>query len=131
MPPTALLPSPPSTSSEPIRNTLEYCMLCVGLNLGEKKLDEYYQKTDQSLVYVAAVVLHPRLKWKWLEKAWKDRPQWIKQAKNNVQMLWSEYASLPVTDEDLQSAMPEDNARWMDNDLLSDFLDLDNLTGDE
>ena len=106
-------------------------MLCVGVNLGWKKLDEYYQKTDQSPVYVAAVVLHPGLKWKWLEKAWKDRPQWIKEAKNNVQMLWSEYASLPVTDEDLQSAMPEDNARWMDDDFLSDFSDLDNSTGDE
>jgi hypothetical protein len=32
-------------------------MLCIGINLGWKKLDEYYQKTDQSPVYVAAVVL--------------------------------------------------------------------------
>jgi hypothetical protein len=130
MPPPALPPYPPSTSSELIRNTLEYRMLCVGVNLGWKKLDEYYQETDQSPVYVAAVVLHPGSKWKWLEKAWKDRPQWIKEAKNNVQLLWSEYASLPVTDEDLQSAMPEDNDRWMDDDLLSDFSDLDNSTGD-
>jgi hypothetical protein len=131
MPPPALPPSPPSTSSEPIRNTLEYRMLCIGVNLGWKKLDEYYQKTNQSPVYVAAVVLHPGLKWKWLEKAWRDRPHWIKEAKTNVQSLWLEYASLPVTDEDLQSAMPKDNARWMDDDLLSDFSDLNNSTGDE
>jgi hypothetical protein len=129
--PPVLPPPPPSTFSEPIKNTLEYRILCIGVNLGWKKLDEYYQKTDQSPVYVAAVVLHPGLKWKWLEKAWRDRPQWIKEAKNNVHSLWLEYASLPVTDEDLQSAMPEDNARWMDDDLLSDFSDLDNSTGDE
>jgi hypothetical protein len=84
MPAPALPPSPPCTSSKPIRNTLEYRMLCVGTNLSWKKLDEYYQKTDQSPVYVATVVLHPGLKWKWLEKACKDRPQWIKEAKNNV-----------------------------------------------
>jgi hypothetical protein len=57
MPPPVLRPYPPSTSSEPIRNTLEYRMLCIGVNLGWKKLDEYYQKTDQSPIYVAAVVL--------------------------------------------------------------------------
>lgn len=67
-------PSPPSTFTEPIMNSLEYRMLCVGVNLGWKKPDEYYQETDRSPVYVAAVILHPFLKWKWLEKAWKSRP---------------------------------------------------------
>jgi hypothetical protein len=43
-------------------------MLCVGVNLGWKKLHGYYEETNQSPVYVAAVVLHPGLKWKWLEK---------------------------------------------------------------
>lgn len=55
-------------------NSLEHRMLCVGVNLGWKKLDEYYQETDQSPVYVVAVVLHPVLEWKWLGKAWKGRP---------------------------------------------------------
>jgi hypothetical protein len=49
-------------------------MLCVGINLAWQKLDEYYSKTDQSPIYVAAVVLHPGLEWKWLEKAWRGRP---------------------------------------------------------
>ena len=68
------MPPPPPTrealAEDPFKNTLEYRMLCVGINLAWQKLDEYYSKTDQSPVYVAAVVLHPGLKWTWLEKAW-------------------------------------------------------------
>jgi hypothetical protein len=52
-------------------------MLCVGINLRWKKLNKYYTLTDESPVYVAAVVLHPGLTWRWLKKAWKGRPIWI------------------------------------------------------
>jgi hypothetical protein len=66
------MPPPPTRETlpkDPFQNTLKYRMLCVGINLAWQKLDEYYSKTDQSPVYVAAVVLHPGLKWKWLKKA--------------------------------------------------------------
>jgi hypothetical protein len=66
-------PLPPPLPDDPFKNTLEYRMLCVGINLAWQKLDEYYLKTDLSPVYVAAVVLHPSHKWKWLKKAWRDR----------------------------------------------------------
>ncbi|THV84951.1 hypothetical protein D6D29_02746 [Aureobasidium pullulans] len=125
-------PPPSAPPSEPIKNTLEYRMLCVGVNLAWKKLDEYYTKTDQSPVYVAAVVLHPRLKWKWLKKAWKHRQGWLNRARTSVRNLWLEYANIEVTDEDLKSTRVEDNARWMDEDLLSDFSDLeDDKSNDE
>jgi hypothetical protein len=71
------MPPPPLPSplpDDPFKNTLKYRMLCVGINLTWQKLDEYYLKTDLSPVYVAAVMLHPGLKWKWLKKAWRDRP---------------------------------------------------------
>jgi hypothetical protein len=123
-------PAPPPTrealAEDPFKNTLEYRMLCVGINLAWQKLDEYYSKTDQSPVYVAAVVLHPGLKWKWLEKAWRGRPSWISQARVEVKKLWLEYANIIVTTEDTESLRVEDNARWMDDDLLSDFSDVEN-----
>ncbi|CAC9885918.1 unnamed protein product [Aureobasidium pullulans] len=131
LPPKPSSPRPPPAPAEPLKNSLEYRMLCVGVNLAWKKLDEYYQKTDQSPVYVAAVVLHPGLKWKYIEKVWRDRPAWIVQARRNVEDLWQEYASLPITEEDKQSAMVEDNARWMDDDMLSEFSDVGEETNDE
>ncbi|TIA27721.1 hypothetical protein D6C78_11030, partial [Aureobasidium pullulans] len=114
-------PLPPPTREtvpeDPLRNTLEYRMLCVGISLAWQKLDEYYSKTDQSPVYVAAVVLRPGLKWKWLEKTWRGRPGWISRARVEVKKLWFEYADIIVTAEDTESLRVGDNARWMDDDL--------------
>jgi hypothetical protein len=36
-------------------------------------------------------VLHPGLKWIWLEKAWRARPSWISRARVEVNKLWLEY----------------------------------------
>jgi hypothetical protein len=77
------MPPPPTRETvpeDPFKNTLEYRMLCVGISLAWQKLDGYYSNTDQSPVYVAAVVLRPGLKWKWLEKAWRGRAGWISRA---------------------------------------------------
>jgi hypothetical protein len=81
---------------------------------------------EQSSVYVATVVLHPGLKWKWLEKAWRARPSWVSRARVEVNKLWLEYADVTVTTKDTESLRVEDNARWMDDDLLSDFSDVEN-----
>jgi hypothetical protein len=108
-------PPPPSTcealAKDPFKNTLEYRMLCVSINLTWQKLDEYYLKTNQSPIYVAAVVLHPSLKWKWLKKAWRGRPNWISQARVKVKKLWLKYANLLVTTKDTESLRVKDNAR--------------------
>jgi hypothetical protein len=58
-------------------------------------------------------VLHPGLKWKWLEKAWRGRSSWISQARVEVKKLWLEYANIIVTTEDTESLRVEDNAGWM------------------
>jgi hypothetical protein len=65
-------------------------------------------KTDQSSVYVAAVVLHPSLKWKWLEKALRGRPSWISRARVGVKKLWLKYADITVTTE-----LKTTHAGWM------------------
>jgi hypothetical protein len=105
--PQSMPPPPPPTrealAEDQFKNTLEYRMLCVGINLAWQKLDEYYSKTDQSPVYVAAVELHPGYKWKWLEKAWRGCPGWISRARVGVKKLWLEYANITVTTEDTES----------------------------
>jgi hypothetical protein len=62
----------------------------------------------------------------WVEKAWRGRPSWISRARVEVDKLWLEYADITVTTEDTESIRVEDNARYMDDDLLSDFSDVEN-----
>jgi hypothetical protein len=61
------------------------------INLGWQKLDEYYARLDQSPIFCAAVVLHPRQKWRWFEKHWAGHREWIDQAKLSIEQLWRGY----------------------------------------
>ena len=63
------------------------------INLGWQKLNKYYNKLDKTPVYVAAVVLHPRIKWRYLEKRWTNE-DWLVRAKKAFSSLWLEYATL-------------------------------------
>lgn len=109
----------------------EFRMLCIGINLAWKKLDEYYLKTDQSVVHVTAVVLHPSYTWKWLEKAWHQRQDWLTDARQKVRQFWLDnYAQLDIDEVEQQQAK-EDATAWMDANL-SDFSDSDYIpSGDE
>jgi hypothetical protein len=69
---------------------------CTNINLAWQKLDKYHFKTDEPPIYRAAVVLHPRLKWRWFDKYWEHKPQWRKDAKTAVASLWAEYKDKPV-----------------------------------
>ena len=40
------------------------------ITLAWNKTVDYYNKTDQSIAWVAAMVLHPRWKWAYFEKNW-------------------------------------------------------------
>ena len=61
------------------------------INLSWQKLDVYFNKTDATPIYRAAVVLHPRLKWRWFERYWGTKPQWLAKARTAVNALWAEY----------------------------------------
>jgi hypothetical protein len=50
-------------------------------------LDIYYSLTDRSPVYVAAVVLHLRHKWKYIKKHWKQ--EWIPPAQQHMLSFWN------------------------------------------
>ena len=70
------------------------------INLGWQKADAYYTKTDAVPIYRAAVVLHPRLKWRWFERYWATKPQWLKAAREAVDKLWEQYRHTPVHDDE-------------------------------
>lgn len=66
--------------------------ISTNINAGWQKLEHYYRKLDDSPVYVAATVLHPRMKWRWLEKRWqKEHPDWIDTAKLELNKLSQRY----------------------------------------
>ena len=60
-----------------------------------KKLIKYYNKTDDTLAYMAATVLNPVHKWQWFEMRWTegDLLEWLNKGKLYLRMLWAnEYA---------------------------------------
>jgi hAT family C-terminal dimerisation region len=54
------------------------------------KLDEYYQRMNDSPAYIASVIINPLHKWYWFDIHWKAKPQWIKEAREAARDLWIE-----------------------------------------
>jgi len=85
--------------------------LATSVNMGWLKLDKWYKATERSPVYVAAVVLDPRLKWEYFEESAEWDEGWVKTAKKNVAKLWMEYkgsvSGPPSISSHLNSSMDE------------------------
>jgi hypothetical protein len=65
-----------------------------GIDYGWAKLEQYYNLTDCSAVYRAALALHPSYGYDYFESHWKetmDRPSWYWSMKTAVSGLFSEY----------------------------------------
>jgi hypothetical protein len=84
------------------------------------KLDEYYNLTNDSPVYVAALVLHPGHKWKYINERW-DRDDWKKSAKDDFKSFYERYwqnreveaDSQPVKEERPGSREYDEFQAWM------------------
>jgi hypothetical protein len=73
----------------------------VNINLGWKKLDEYYNKLDETPIYYTSLALHPAYRWGYFEMVWSGRPTWISKAKDVVQSVWDRgYKTLEISTED-------------------------------
>lgn len=99
-----------------------------GVQLGWEKLDEYYSLTDDSPAYVASICLHPRYKWKWIEKKWAHRPDWIEAAQLGVENLWEEYKIMEIdvdADRQLTSQKQRHEATRLDSFIENDMTDSD------
>ena len=57
------------------------------------KLTKYYNLTDLSPYYIAAIVLNPVYKWKYFETHWQLHPDWITEARAKMNELWSHHKS--------------------------------------
>lgn len=95
--------TPPATtelaelsSGSPSNEPEYYIILCQQINQAWAKLEKYYEATDSSAAYVAALALHPAFTWEYLENIWKAEPCWIRSAKQRVQRLWNKQLEVPV-----------------------------------
>ena len=69
--------------------TEEYSEAIKGMcNNAWNKLNKYYNLTETSVAYVAAIVLDPRVKWVYFTRQW---PDWIDQAKKDMLVHWKAY----------------------------------------
>jgi len=88
-------------------------------------LNDYYMKLDDTPVYIAALVLHPRMKWRWIERRWKERPKWIDSARIQFLQLQQRYEHLQPAD--APGLRPYDStplmARNEEEDVISDEED--------
>jgi len=62
------------------------------INLAWKKMDEYYQKSDISKVYLVAAVLDPRVKMRYFEQNWPA--EWLVDARENLDLYVKEFFSV-------------------------------------
>jgi len=60
------------------------------ITLAWNKTNDYYKKTDASIAWVAALVLHPRYKFQYFENHWKGpAARFVVTAKAQVRALWT------------------------------------------
>jgi hypothetical protein len=62
----------------------------INLRAAWAKLNDYYQKLDESPVYYTACCLHPYYR-QYCDRAWRDKPGWLAKANESFQSLWSTY----------------------------------------
>src|SRR5204862_2770553 len=66
------------------------------LKTGWEKLDKYYCLSDLTPVYIAAIVLHPEMKFNYLNKRWPKK--WPKEARKKVKDFWNaQYKSTVIS----------------------------------
>jgi hypothetical protein len=57
-------------------------------NSGWAKLKKYYDLSDANPVHVAAIVLDPTLKWKYIDDHWLA--EWVPRARESMQKIWDD-----------------------------------------
>jgi len=63
----------------------------LNINQAWLKLDDYWQRTEETPAYVAATVLHPRYNMAWIQKHWGHNKNWINTAERSLLTLWQQY----------------------------------------
>jgi hypothetical protein len=89
-------------------------------NSGWAKMDKYYKLTDKTPVYIAALVLYPSRKWKYIEKHWNT--EWIPSCKEKMKEFWEKQykpqstTPPPPTSSSANTQPPNDFFEWLKDD---------------
>jgi hypothetical protein len=62
----------------------------INLNTAWAKLNDYYEKLDDTPIYYTATLLHPYYA-TYCEKVWVDKPDWLEANNRKFRALWAEY----------------------------------------
>jgi len=95
------------------------------INAGWQKLEFYYNHSDLTPIHRAAVLLHPRMKWRWFKRYWSSRPTWIADARAAIAELWAKYKNEP--NEGPTSSTPPPTAlqdEWSTSSFTNDMDEL-------
>jgi hypothetical protein len=105
----------------PDEQTTDEHHFSTNVNLGWQKLEEYYNKLDDTTIYIAAVILHPRMKFRWLEKLWDDRSEWLSAARIKFTRLMLQYKDNTARPQSRQKQRLQ--CTYDEDDILSDEED--------
>ena len=62
-----------------------------GVHCAYIKLIKYFSLTDQTLIYWAAIVLHPTYKFNYFKQKWANKATWQLQCKKDITVLCKQY----------------------------------------
>ena len=109
-------PQPPRQGREDELNDASRRHIRTAINNAWEKLDTYYALTDETPVYLAALVLHPGQKWRYFEQKWAEHDDWLQDAKEKMKAFYQEYwQDLPV------ATMPAARPRSAEHRELAPF----------
>ncbi|KAG6979451.1 hypothetical protein FOFC_17288 [Fusarium oxysporum] len=95
----------------------------ININLGWQKLNEYYETLSDTPIYYTGLALHPAYRWKWFERNWTDRPEWIDEAKNMVHDVWRfEYREAALPGQEPPAVEPVPKQRKTSDNPFQEYL---------
>ena len=71
---------------------------CAGIDAAYCKLIKYFDLTDKTPTYRAAMVLHPAYKMDYFEQVWADQKEWLAACRRDVKSLYQKYANSYVAE---------------------------------
>ncbi|KAG7403263.1 putative AC9 transposase [Fusarium oxysporum f. sp. rapae] len=104
----------------------------ININLGWQKLNEYYEILSETPIYYTGLALHPAYRWKWFERNWTDRPEWIDEAKNMVHDVWRfEYREATLPGQEPSAVEPVPKQRKTSDNPFQEYLKRNRYTAPE
>ena len=90
------------------------------ITLAWGKTKDYYKKTDASIAWMAAVVLHPRFKWAYFDRTWTgNEASFVRAGKTKLKRLWDK----TYKDESIALVPERSPSPPLEHDYLQEMLD--------